>query len=100
MSKPDFRLQLAGWYQKNLDWARRAGVALRFGQTEDDRPKQSAWVAAEKGGRIADLTVWSSGEAEFLAGRSGDIDDINEHHELETEEELEALLERFIAFGS
>lgn len=99
MPKVDFTSHLAGWYEKNRDSARHAGVALRFGQTVDDRPKQSAWVAAEKRGRIADLTVWSSGEAEFIAGRSGEID-INEHHEFETVGTLDAILERLVAFVS
>ena len=97
MVEIDFVRHLRAWYEANRELARDAGVALRFAQTEDDRPKPSAWVAAENEGRIADLTVWSSGEAEFVAGRPGEAD-INEHHQLESAEPLDVLLERLLAF--
>jgi hypothetical protein len=97
MRKVEFIRQLGALYEGSLDSARDAGVELRFGQTQDDRPEPSAWVAAEKEGLMAELTVWSSGEAEFVAGRPGQIE-VNEHHDLESAEGLNELLNRLLAF--
>ncbi|MGO1056615.1 hypothetical protein [Crossiella sp. CA198] len=52
------------------DWCAAASLkldgsfAVRFGQSEDGRPKSSAWVNVEAHGKSAELIVWSSGEAE------------------------------------
>jgi hypothetical protein len=96
MSQIDFLRHVRAWCEANRGSARDAGVELKFGRSDDERPKPSAWVSAEKKGRIADLTVWSSGEAEFIAGRPG-APDVHEHHELDSAESLDVLLDRLLA---
>ena len=57
----------------------------------------SAWLAAERSGRIANLQVWSSGEAEFEAGGNDRVD-VQEHHEVGSATELDALLDRLVGY--
>lgn len=90
----DFVGHLRAWYASHQAMARNARVTLTFGQSDVDRPKPSAWLDAEHGGRESDLVVWSSREAEFLAGGPGRIE-VNEHHDLENAEDLDELLDRF-----
>lgn len=97
MSELDFVRYLNTWYEARRSAEGEAGVTLRFGQSDDDRPKPSAWVAAQRRGRESNLTLWSTGEAEFLAGRPGHPE-VDEHSELQSTEELDALLERLLAF--
>lgn len=97
MPTVDFVRHLAAWYEAHRPEAGVAGVTLKFGRNRDDILNPSAWLTAEIPDRIADLLLWSSGEAEFGAGGEG-WSEFQEHHDLESEEQLDALLDRLLAY--
>ena len=68
---------------------------VRSSRTTDDRWKPSAnLVVARHDNFDADLMLWSSGEAEFGYGRPGQS--IDEHYDLQSIDDLEALLREFL----
>jgi hypothetical protein len=85
--------RLEDWRRRHAAPAKTTDVALKLDRTTDDRPKAAAWATAEASGRLAELIVWSTGEAEFATGFHGDPQ-TNEHHKLASDEQLDALLER------
>ena len=85
--------QLEDWTRRQAAVAKTAGIELVFNRTTDDRPKPAAWATGEAGGRLAELIVWSTGEAEFATGFEGAAH-TNEHHEIAGHEQLHALLAR------
>ena len=71
--------------------------AVEFARTGDDRPKPAAWINGDDDGRLAELIVWSTGEAELVMGSDGEAT-VNEHHELSNIEELDSVLDRLSAW--
>jgi hypothetical protein len=78
------------------EWSRRHANErgdVKFGRTMDDRPKAGAWVGGDHDHRLAELIVWSTGEAELALGFASDPQ-VNEHHELTSVAALDAVLDR------
>jgi hypothetical protein len=97
VSVPDFVGHLVSWRGQVFEEAVSSGTALELGRSDSDRPKRGAWVIAQRGERIAQLTVWSSGEVEFEAGRRRDDVAVQEHYEVTTVEELDDLAAKLLA---
>jgi len=85
----------AAWCDSHLQEARSVGAEITFGRTDDDRKKHSIWIGLEFQGRLGELIVWDSGEAEYLVGREGEPI-VNEHHEIKSGDQLVALLDRLL----
>ncbi|QKW06071.1 hypothetical protein HUT18_06315 [Streptomyces sp. NA04227] len=95
MPKVDFTEILAAWCQRKVQEAHSADLEITFDRTRDGRTKHSAWVELEFQGRLGELMIWSTGEAEYMVGdESGPA--VNEHHEVGSIEQLHVLLERLI----
>ena len=97
MSEVELVQVLGDWYRSERDSLEARGLSVRFGQSPAERSKTSAWLAAERSGRMAHLQVWSTGELEFEAGSENRID-VQEHYEISSAAELAAVLERFLGF--
>jgi hypothetical protein len=54
---------LVGWASSNEHLLVRRGIEVRFGRTNDERPKHSAFLNLRRGGAEADLVLWETGEA-------------------------------------
>ncbi|MEU5417746.1 immunity protein TriTu family protein [Streptomyces sp. NPDC020667] len=90
---PNLPGALTTWFAKNGALLRTRGITAELRHSpEDGRLKNSAWLTAEAGNRAIQITVWNSGEAEldFMDLSSGD--NRPEHRDLQTEQELHALL--------
>ena len=70
---------------------------VEFKRSVGGQPKAAAWTVGDHGGRLAQLTVWPTGEAELVMGFESDLC-VNEHHELVSIEEVESVLDRFSAW--
>ena len=86
---------LTKWVDSQRDRLSSRGVVQFRVSPDDGRDKSSALVAVEREGHFVELSVWSSGESEFGYGRPGQQRD--EHHELESIEDLELLLSEFLS---
>jgi hypothetical protein len=78
---------LEAWYRTRAN----DPADVKFGSAPQDRPKSAAWITGENDGRLAQLIVWSTGEAELSLGFDSDPQ-VNEHHELSTRVELDVVL--------
>jgi hypothetical protein len=87
MPEVDAIAWLWAWFQESGPDLESLGTSITFGQSADDRLKPSAWVSAVRSGRMANLQVWSSGEAEFDAG-AYDLIDVQTHYEIRDEVDL------------
>lgn len=96
MPQSEMIQHLLDWCHERGDIMQRAGAFLNYGvSAEDGRPKQSAWVTLERGPKVGDLVIWSSGEAELGFGHAG-VTEFEEHHQVEEVSQLNALLERLL----
>lgn len=89
---------LERWYERNRPTLSAEGINSEFGRGGADYPKSVAWVNVESSGWLGELLVWTSGEVELGATkRDAREAEINEHHEIQTDEALDDLLARLIA---
>jgi hypothetical protein len=93
---PDFVSHLINSEDALRAGAAGLGIDLKFDESPKDRSKTAAWVIAEREGRCAQLTVWSSGEAEFEAGTVGDATR-QEHHDVASLAQLDSLLAELLS---
>lgn len=86
--------------QRFTDWvsAHRAEMEqagpVRFTRGSEDVPNPSATLVVGPAGAEVELLLWTTGEAEFNHGPSGNP--IFEHVEVESPEELDSLLGRVL----
>ncbi|MFF4078882.1 hypothetical protein ACFYZN_05705 [Streptomyces sp. NPDC001777] len=95
MSKVDFLDALAAWHQREGQATRGVDVEIAFGRTQGDWVKRSAWIELESQGRLGELIIWSTGEAEYMVGKESGVV-VNEHHDLGSVEQLIELLDRLV----
>lgn len=96
MSKVALLDAVAAWYDNHLHMAHKVGVDMTFGRTNDDRDKHSAWIEFECHGRLGEMIVWDSGEAEYMTG--GETDPaVSEHHDIGDVTDVDLLLERLFS---
>ncbi|WP_323180241.1 HD domain-containing protein [Streptomyces sp. NBC_01363] len=90
---PNLPDTLTTWFAENdaVFCARGITAELRH-SPEDGRLKNSAWLTVEARDRGIQITVWSSGEAELDYVDLGSGDNRPEHRDLQTDQELHALL--------
>ncbi|MEV0664323.1 hypothetical protein ACIBI3_14320 [Actinomadura luteofluorescens] len=72
------------WESAGVQWR------LTIGPTRD---KSAAWVACENARRTAQLTVWTSGEAEFDVGDFITGATTSTHYDLATRQDLDSCLD-------
>lgn len=85
---------LASWVETNLDALERHGrVSFSYGRAGTDNPSAHLLVALSED-EDAELLLWESGDAEFNHGSFAAS--VFEHVELDTPDELAALLDRFL----
>ncbi|MFJ7421824.1 hypothetical protein ACIQXD_24910 [Streptomyces uncialis] len=90
---PNLPDALTTWFAKNDEVLRTRGITAELRHSpEDGRLKNSAWLTMEAGNRVAQITVWNSGEAELDFVDLGSGDNRPEHRDLKTEQELHALV--------
>jgi hypothetical protein len=90
---PNLPDALTTWFAKNGAVLHTRGITAELRHSpEDGRLKNSAWLTVEAGNRVTQITVWNSGEAELDFGDLGSGDNHPEHRDLQTEQELHALL--------
>ncbi|MFD4829226.1 hypothetical protein ACFWPV_05115 [Streptomyces uncialis] len=90
---PNLPDALTTWFAKNDQVLRTRGITAELRHSpEDGRLKNSAWLTVESGNRTTQITVWNSGEAELDFVDLGSGDHRPEHRDLQTEQELHALL--------
>jgi hypothetical protein len=99
MHEVDFVNQVRKWYYAHHGTAQATGIELTFDQSRDRRPKPAAWITATSGRRESNVVVWSSGEAELIAGEPGRLE-LSEHYDLESAEHLAELLDRLLTLVS
>jgi len=90
---PNLPDAITTWFAENdaVFCARGITAELRH-SPEDGRLKNSAWLTVEAGNRVIQITVWNSGEAELDYVDLGSGDNRPEHRDLQTDQELHALL--------
>jgi hypothetical protein len=88
-----FDLQaFADAFEAQADQWSNAGIQWQFHRGPTDRPKWAAWVVCETTTRKAQLTVWTSGDAEL------DLTDLRTnfitplHHQIHNQREVVLLL--------
>ena len=87
--------ELERWYEAHAPALEADGLSPGFGRSVGDRPSPAAWVSLESSVWTCELRVWESGEAELGATRRGSgRAEVNEHHDIETGEDLERVLAR------
>ncbi|MFF1546560.1 HD domain-containing protein [Streptomyces sp. NPDC058291] len=90
---PNLPDALTAWFAENNAILRTRGITAELRHSpEDGRLKNSAWLTVESGNRVTQITVWNSGEAELDFVDLGSGDNRPEHRDLQTEQELHALL--------
>ncbi|MFE5852451.1 hypothetical protein ACFQ61_04415 [Streptomyces sp. NPDC056500] len=90
---PDLPDTLTTWFAKNDQVLRTRGITAELRHSpEDGRLKNGAWLTVEAGNRATQIAVWNSGEAELDFVDLGSGDHRPEHRDLQTEQELHALL--------
>jgi|ERR1700674_1044344 len=94
MPDVDLLAALAAWCREQAPSLQAGGVELKCGGTEGDRPKHARWVNLHGHEHVAELIVWETGEAEFVARGTRDVD---EHHEIAGIDQLNELLARLVA---
>jgi hypothetical protein len=94
MPELDLLAALAAWCREQAPSLQARGVEVKCGQTEGDRPKHARWVNLHGHEHTAELIVWETGEAEFVARGTVDVD---EHHEIVGIDQLKELLGRLAA---
>jgi hypothetical protein len=96
MAKRELLDSLRDWYSAHVDEMAERGIILTFGRSDDERPKQAAWLGVERGERLAEIIIWDSGEAELVIGEEGNPE-ASEHHEINDADEIGGLATRLIA---
>lgn len=90
---PNLPAALRTWFASNAAVLRVRGVTAELRHSpEDGRLKNSAWLTVEAGNRAIQITVWNSGEAELDFVDLGSGGSRPEQRDLQTEQELHALL--------
>ena len=72
------------WQAAGIDWQ------LLFGPTRD---KPAAWVTCETTRTLAQLTIWTSGEAELDTGDVANGTHTSTHYDITTPQDLTACLD-------
>ena len=98
MHEVDFVNRVREWYFAHRGTAQASGIELTFAQSRDRFPKPAAWITATRGGRESNVVIWSSGEAELIAGGPGKLE-LSKHYDLESAEHLDELLDRLLALA-
>jgi hypothetical protein len=89
---------LSSWFDQNAAGLRERGleVSLKRGSAQAD--KASAWIDIDSPDALGQLILWESGELDLRVGdrKSGDLS-VNEHRDIQTEDELDDALRDLIA---
>ncbi len=97
MHQVDFIEHFAEWFHDHSESLRQSGIEARFGRSEGQRQKHSAWITCERGPFVAEVMGWDTGETEFMSGKARSAEEVNEHREITNLELLNALLGRVLA---
>jgi hypothetical protein len=84
------------WAESLQVWLVKQDIALKFGQSPNDRLTRSCWLNVRRGDREAEILLWESGEAEFDFGGGQRAGATQEHHEFERISDLGVVLARLL----